>query len=105
MNRTLLFCVLLLVASRSARAQLPTNFPTSTVTTNYSLAVAPGLIFQGASAVPTNLGYYAMILTNDGSPVWYKQLTNSCWDFKVLPNGYLHYGQQIQALTYTGGGH
>ncbi len=50
------------------------------------------------------VGYYAMVLTNDGSPVWYQKLTNACWDFKVLPNGYLHYAQQIHALTYTGGG-
>lgn len=88
----------------AARAQLPPDFPTLTVLTNYPAAVAPGYIFQGVNLPAPGVGYYAMILTNDGSPVWYQKLTNACWDFKVLPNGYLHYGQQIHALTYTGGG-
>ncbi|HTL57025.1 MAG TPA: aryl-sulfate sulfotransferase [Candidatus Limnocylindrales bacterium] len=87
------------------QAQLPANFPTVTVLTNYAPAVANGYIFQGNNFGATNVGYYAMILTNDGTPIWYKELTNACYDFKVLPNGYLHYAQQIKALTYTGGGH
>ncbi len=88
----------------SAKAQLPANFPTLTVVTNYPSAVADGYIFQGVNLPVTNVGYYAMILTNDGTPIWYQELTNACWDFKVLPNGYLHYAQQLKALTYTGGG-
>jgi len=31
---------------------------------------------------------------------WYKELTNACWDFKVLPNGYLHYGSKFEAHLY-----
>src|SRR5262249_37079686 len=95
---------LLAGAGNSAWAQLPTNFPPSTVVTNYPAAVADGYIFEGVSSAPAGVGYYAMILTNDGTPIWYNQLTNSCYDFKVLPNGYLHYAQQIKALSYTGGG-
>ncbi len=87
----------------TANAQLPTNFPALTVITNYSPAVANGYIFQGVNLPVAGVGYYAMILTNDGAPIWYKELTNGCWDFKVLPNGYLHYAQTIKALTYTGG--
>lgn len=87
-----------------ASAQLPADFPTLTVTTNYPAAVADGCIFQGVSLPAPGVGYYAMVLTNDGTPVWYQKLTNACWDFKVLPNGYLHYAQQIHALSYTGGG-
>src|SRR5215813_5251615 len=85
-------------------AQIPTNFPTVTVTTNYAAGVANGYIFLANNISPTNVGYYLMMLTNDGSPTWYKPLTNSGYDFKVLPNGYLHYAQQIRALSYTGGG-
>jgi hypothetical protein len=92
------------LACLTAAAQLPPDFPTLTVTTNYPPAVAPGYIFQGVNLPVTGVGYYAMIVTNDGSPIWYQKLTNACWDFKVLPNGYLHYAQQIKALTYTGGG-
>ncbi len=88
----------------AATAQLPPNFPTLTVTTNYAPAVAPGYIFQGVNLPTPGIGYYAMVLGNDGVPVWYNELTNACWDFKVLPNGFLHYAQQIHALTYTGGG-
>src|SRR3974390_396045 len=92
------------LACLTARAQLPPDFPTLSVTTNYSPAVSPGYIFQGVNLPVPGVGYYAMILTNDGSPIWYQKLTNACWDFKVLPNGYLHYAQQIKGLTYTGGG-
>lgn len=88
----------------TAQAQLPANFPTVTVTTNYAPAVAAGYIFEGNNIAPTNVGFYAAIYGNDGAPTWYRELTNSCWDFKVLPNGYLHYAQQLKALPYTGGG-
>jgi hypothetical protein len=88
----------------TATAQVPTNFPTLTTTTNNSSAVANGYVFMANNITPTNLGYYVMMLTNDGTPAWYKQLTNSGYDFKVLPNGYLHYAQQFYALSYTGGG-
>jgi hypothetical protein len=87
-----------------ASAQLPQNFPTLTVTTNYAAAVSDGYIFQAINLPTPGVGYYAMIVGNDGNPVWYTELTNACWDFKVLPNGYLHYAQQIHALAYTGGG-
>lgn len=88
----------------SAFAQLPADFPTLTVTTNYAPAVADGYIFQAVNLPVAGIGYYAMIVGNDGAPIWYQALTNACWDFKVLPNGYLHYASQIHALTYTGGG-
>ena len=44
-----------------------------------------------------------MMLANDATPVWYKQLTNAAFDFKELPNGYLHYAQQYHALSFGGG--
>lgn len=106
MNRFVMYsaAVFLGLTGVSARAQLPANFPTLTVTTNFAPGVAEGLVFQGVNLAPPGIGYYAMIVTNDGTPVWYQQLTNACYDFKVLPNGDLHYAQQIRALTYTGGG-
>jgi hypothetical protein len=101
---TSVFAALVAWVCLSAAAQLPPDFPTVTVTTNYAPAIADGYIFQSLGLATPGIGYYAMILTNDGSPIWYKELTNACWDFKVLPNGLLHYGQQIRALSYTGGG-
>ena len=95
---------LIVLAALSLKAQLPPDFPTLSVTTNYAPGVADGDIFQGVNLPVAGIGYYAMIVGNDGVPVWYRELTNACWDFKVLPNGYLHYAQQTRALTYTGGG-
>ena len=104
MNRLASFGIAFSLIGLSARAQLPADFPKLTVTTNNPSLVADGYIFQGVNLAPTGIGYYAMIVTNDGTPVWYQELTNACYDFKVLPNGDLHYAQQIRALSYTGGG-
>jgi hypothetical protein len=87
------------LACFSAVGQLPPDFPTLSVTTNYPAGVGAGYIFQGVNLPAPNVGYYAMVVTNDGMPIWYQKLTNACWDFKVLPNGYLHYAQQTHALT------
>jgi len=95
---------LLFAICNIAQAQLPANFPSLTVTTNYPPGVSDGYVFLANNLTPTNVGYYVMIVTNDGTPIWYRELTNAGWDLKVLPNGYLHYAQQIRALTYTGGG-
>jgi len=100
-----LVATMLVIAGVKATAQLPTNFPPITVTTNYASGVADGYIFMTDSYKATNFGYYVMMVTNDGTPVWYKQLTNAAFDFKELPNGYLHYAQQYQALSWGGGGY
>jgi hypothetical protein len=106
MNKKIALSTTILLAALcfTTTAQLPANFPTLTVTTNYSPAVSDGYVFQSVNLPVPGVGYYAMILGNDGIPIWFKELTNACWDFKVLPNGYLHYAQQTRALTYTGGG-
>src|SRR5664279_2538172 len=96
---------ILIIAGVKATAQLPADFPRITVTTNYASGVADGCIFLTDSAKTTNFGYYVMLVTNDATPVWYKQLTNAAYDFKELPDGYLHYAQQYQALSWTGGGY
>jgi hypothetical protein len=102
--KNLLACASAVLVCVTANAQLPADFPTVTVTTNFAAGVGDGYIFQAINLPAPGVGYYAMILGNDGNPIWYTALTNACWDFKVLPNGYLHYAQQIRALSYTGGG-
>jgi hypothetical protein len=104
LNSTAFAALLILAYATKADAQIPTNFPTVTVTTNYASGAANGYIFLANNITATNVGYYVMMLTNDGTPVFYRALTNAGYDFKVLPNGYLHYAQQIKALSYTGGG-
>jgi hypothetical protein len=94
---------LIAVNSKTAFAELPADFPPLAVTTNYPPGVAGGYVFLTDSYKATNYGYYVMMLTNDATPVWYKQLTNAAFDFKELPNGYLHYAQQYHALSFGGG--
>jgi len=88
----------------AAQAQLPANFPGLTVTTYNSNAVAPGSIFMSVTDPGTNGGFYMMILTNDGSALWYEAATNDVYDFKPLSDGYLHYGELFHTYSYTGGG-
>ena len=87
-----------------AKAQLPPDFPGVTVSTCDTNAVGDGYIFLEVTDSWTNGGYYVMILKNDGTPVWYQNVTNHNYDFKVLPNGYLHYAPFIHTHSWTGGG-
>jgi hypothetical protein len=94
----------LALAYTSANAQLPPDFPGLTVTTYNNNAVADGYIFLEVTDSSTNGGYYIMMLKNDGTPVWYENVTNHNYDFKVLPNGYLHYAPFLHTHSWTGGG-
>ena len=88
-----------------AKADLPTNFPPIVVTTYDSNKIADGYIFLAVASVTPGIGTYAMVLQNDGTPVWYQELSNEeIYDFKVQPNGYLSYAPFIEAHSYTGGG-
>ncbi|HEV2209699.1 MAG TPA: arylsulfotransferase family protein [Verrucomicrobiae bacterium] len=108
-SRTIALCAIAIglpaVSSNKAFAQLPTNFPALTVITNDAPDVANGYIFLTDSYKAASYGYYVMMLNNDGTPFWYKPLTNAAFDFNELPNGYLHYAQQYSALTWSGGGY
>ena len=102
------FCVTLLallgLVHIKANAQLPPDFPGLTVTTCDTNAVGDGYIFLEVTDSSTNGAYYLMILKNDGTPVWYQNVTNNNYDFKVLPNGYLHYANIYHTHSWTGGG-
>lgn len=109
MKKVGLFCltiVELLGAYTTGNAQMPTNFPGIAVTTCDTNAVADGYIFLAVAADVTNVGYYVMILRNDGTPVWYREVAEEkeIYDFKVLPNGYLHYAPFIEPHSFAGGG-
>lgn len=90
-------------ASPGLHAQLPPDFPKFNITTYVTNAVADGDIFLAVYETSTNVGYYEMILKNDGNPVWYQHMTNSTVDFKVLPDGYLHDAEAYHILSWTGG--
>jgi len=95
---------LLAFAGINAAAQLPADFPNLTITACDTNAVGDGYIFAEVTDTTTNGGYYVMILKNDGTPVWYQNVTNNNYDFKVLPNGLLHYAPFIHTHSWTGGG-
>jgi len=100
------FLAALTFAASGAKAQLPPDFPAFTVTTYKTNAVADGYVFLTVTQTDpsTNVGYYSMILKNDGTPVWYQKATNAVGDLKVLPNGLLHLGQLYHIFSWTGGG-
>lgn len=77
----------------NANAQLPTNFPTATITTYDSNAVSDGYVFINSLFPTANSGVYAMIVSNNGTPIWYQSWSNVLLDVKPLANGLLHYVQ------------
>ncbi|MBN2416073.1 aryl-sulfate sulfotransferase [bacterium] len=89
---------------RSGRG-VPDDFPGITVDVCDSSQVDEGYIFLTVSAEVEGIGYYLMILDNQGTPWWYKKLTaDYAYDFKVQPAGCMSYGQFIEHHSYTGGG-
>ncbi len=102
-----LFCLSAMAslgAATTARADLPPDFPGITVTTPATADVGEGYIFLEVTDAAPGGGYYLMMLNNDGTPFWYKQIPEHNYDFKVLPNGLLHYAEFYHTHSWTGGG-
>ncbi len=95
---------MLCLTGLAAAADLPADFPAITVTQCDTNAVGEGCIFLEVTDSSTNGGYYLMILGNDGKPVWRQSVPNHVYDFKMLPNGYLHYALFYNTHSWTGGG-
>ena len=91
-------------AAPNAKADLPADFPSISVTTPATSAVGDGYIFLEVTDAAPGGGYYLMMLNNDGTPFWYKQIPEHNYDFKVLPNGLLHYAEFYHTHSWTGGG-
>jgi hypothetical protein len=84
-------------------AQLPDDFPN--ITSHVYGKTAPGYIFLTVSRDIEGIGFYIMILENDGTPVYYKKLPHDySYDFKVQTNGLLSYGALFHHHTFAGGG-
>jgi len=70
--------------------KLPANFPV--ITTEVYGETAPGKVFLATLHNDEGIGSYIMVLENDGSPYFYRELPNTgSADFKRLPNGYYSY--------------
>jgi len=88
-----------------AKCELPPNFPGLVVSNYMPEAVSPGCVFLAVASELPDVGNYILIVTNDGSIVWYRQAHNDeIYDFKVLPSGLLHYAPFVEPHSWTGGG-
>ena len=86
-------------------SELPEDFPPIFVGTHDSAAVGEGYIFLAVASEVEGVGYYLMMLNDDGSPFFYRELENDyAYDFKMQPNGLLTYAHFFEHHSYTGGG-
>jgi len=102
----LLSIFLLIALGASANgAKLPANFPAITTHIYDSNAIGEGYVYLAVAAQVEGVGYYLMILENNGTPVWYKELPDDyAYDFKLQPNGLPAYAQLLNHHSYAGGG-
>jgi len=84
----------------------PCGFPSVTARVYDTNALAEGRIFLAVAREVEGVGYYLMVLNNDGPLYAYKELRDdyTC-DFKVQRNGLISYAQFTHHHSYTGGGH
>jgi hypothetical protein len=83
---------------------VPIDLPAFTVTTHYPDLVGSGYVFLTVTDTSEDGAYYVMIVDNQGTPVWYRKIPNHIYDFKLLPNGLLHYAEFYHTHSWTGGG-
>jgi len=110
MKRIVIAFGLLLGLVGAAHAQevdgnLPDNFPAITTHVYDANAIGDGYIYLAVASDVPGVGYYLMIVDNDGTPIWYKELPDDyAYDFKLQPNGLLSYAQLFHHHSYSGGG-
>jgi hypothetical protein len=81
------------------------DMPAMTVNVYDTNVVGDGYIFLAVASETPGIGYYLMILNNDGTPFFARELLDDySYDFKVQPNGLLSYAQFLEHHSYTGGG-
>jgi len=81
------------------------KFPEITATVYDPAALGEGYIYMAVASEVYGVGYYLMILDNDGNPVFERDLVDDyAYDFKVQPNGLMTYAKFLKHHSYTGGG-
>ncbi len=108
-RKIIIICAVILsfagLVYNNAHGALPANFPTVTTYVYDANVIGDGYVFLAVAAEVEDIGYYVMIVDNDGTVVWYKEANDDeIYDFKVLPNGHLHYAAFIEPHSWTGGG-
>jgi hypothetical protein len=107
-KRLIFILSILLMIVREAspqEADLPANFPVITTRIYDSNAIGKGYIYLTVASQVEGVGFYLMIVDNDGTPVWYKELPDDCaYDFKLQANGLPTYAQLLNHHSYADGG-
>ncbi len=90
-------------SSAAAADSIPSDFPKIKVqnvdnpSDGYTLITTNGNI--------EGIGYYLIMLKNDGTPYWYRKFDSYYpTDFKMQSNGLLSYAEVKEFYTYAGGG-
>jgi hypothetical protein len=82
---------------------LPSDFPV--IHTETFGEPDSGHIFLNVSVDIEGVGYYVMIVNNEGDVIKYRKLEDDySYDFKMQPSGLMSYAQFISHHSYTGGG-
>ena len=86
-----------------ASDSIPSDFPKIKVSN--SVNPTDGYTFMTTDDIIPGLGYYLMIIKNDGTPLWYKKFANHYpTDFRMQPNGMLSYADIKEDYFFAGGG-
>ncbi|NNE45512.1 MAG: T9SS type A sorting domain-containing protein [Rhodothermales bacterium] len=81
------------------------DFPVMDIQIYDSTAIGEGYLFLAVASNVEGVGYYLMMLNNDGTPFFSRALADDyAYDFKMQPNGMLSYAHFFEHHSYTGGG-
>ncbi|MBN1974782.1 MAG: aryl-sulfate sulfotransferase [Sedimentisphaerales bacterium] len=109
MKKSAVIFLFIIISFKAASAELgipgslTPNFPHVTTNIYDSNAVGEGYIFLTAASDINGVGNHLMILNNDGTPYFYKDMGEiHAYDFKVQPNGLMTFAQSHDCNSYTG---
>ena len=104
--KSVVICLLSVAVSLSdlhAQTALPADFPP--IRTEVLGQTAPGFVFVTVSRILDDVGFYIMMLNDDGTPFFHRDLvTDYSYDFKMQPDGSPSYAQFLSHFRFTGGG-
>ncbi len=91
--------------NKTSTEDLPERFPGIETVVYDSAAVGEGYIYMAVASEAEDVGYYLMMLNNDGTPFFAEELEDDyAYDFKRQPDGRLSYAHFFEHHSYTGGG-